>query len=144
MQIKILCPIVSVIALISSSPANAFFGNECKKPKASYEQQLASAKKLKKDAYNFTPQEKATYYLETRKKAEKSISECLKKKLLTRTECKAVYNLLDRYPGDAGLVHYDILAKSDIAFNTAYRIVLNNQKCFDPVLVVEAQRALGK
>jgi hypothetical protein len=142
MRLRIVGSVALVFTVVFAAPANAIFGNECKKPKASYEQQLALAKKLNKEAYQFTAQEKAANYTEQRKKYQKNLDQCIKQKSLTRTECKAVSDLFDKYPGD--LVHYDILAKSETAFNTAYRIVLNNQKCFDPVLVVKAQRALGK
>lgn len=142
MRLKIVGSIALVFSVVFSAPANAIFGNECKKPKTSYEQQLALAKKLKKEAYQFTAQEKASNYTEQRKKYEKNLDQCIKQKSLTRAECKAVSDLFDKYSGD--LVHYDILAKSETALNTANRIVLNNQKCFDPVLVVTAQRALGK
>lgn len=143
MLTKIATLVVLVITVVFATPANALFGNECKKPKASYEQQLSRAKTLNKSAYQFTPQEKATYFLEQRKTSERNLQTCLKDKKMTRIECKELTDLFASHPGTK-LVHQDILDEANKTFNTAYRIVLNNQKCFDPVLVVNAQRALGK
>ena len=143
MRLKIVGSVALVFSVVFAAPANAIFGNECKKPKVSYEQQLAIAKKLNKEAYQFTAQEKATYFLEQKKTSERNLKTCLKDKKMTRIECKELTDLFISHPGTK-LVHQDILDKANKTFNTAYRIVLNNQKCFDPVLVVEAQRALGK
>ena len=143
MSVKIVTAAVLVFAVVTSSPANAIFGNECKKPKTSYEQQLTRAKALNKSAYQFTPQEKSTYFLEQRRTSERNLKTCLKDKKMTRIECKELTDLFISHPGTK-LVHQDILDEANKTFNTAYRIVLNNQKCFDPVLVVNAQRALGK
>ena len=143
MQIRIVTATVLVFAVVTASPSNAIFGNECKKPKTSYEQQLARAKSLNKSAYQFTQQEKAAYFLEQRKSSERYLKSCLKDKKMTRAECKELTGLFISNPGTQ-LVHQDILDQANKTFNTAYRIVVNNQKCFDPVLVVEAQRALGK
>jgi hypothetical protein len=129
-----------LISVASSSPASALFGSECKKPKSSFSEQLALSKKLQKGAYDFTPQEKATFYLEQRKKKKRDLSNCLERNLLTTEECNAITNL----PPESGLVRTEILAQSRKALDTAYRIVLNNQKCFDPIIVVEAQRFRGK
>jgi hypothetical protein len=129
-----------LFAMISSSPASALFGSECRKPKSSFNEQFALSKKLNKAAYDFTAREKAAFYLEQRKKKETSFNNCLAEKLFSRSSCEALTNL----PPESGLVRSDILLKSERALNTAYRIVLNNQKCFDPIIVVDAQRFFGK
>jgi hypothetical protein len=129
-----------LFAMISSSPASALFGSECRKPKSSFNAHMALSKKLNKDAYKFSPREKAAFYRYQKKMDEQSLNICLEGKSLTREECKAISNL----PPDSGLVHTDILAQSRKALDTAYRIVINNKKCFDPLIVVDAQRFFGK
>ncbi len=129
-----------LFTIISSSPATALFGLECRKPKATFNDQFAQSKKLKKAAYDFTTAEKAAFYLQQRKKKKIDFSNCLKNKMFTRLNCEAFANL----PPESGLVRSDILLKSQKALDTAYRIVLNNQKCFDPIVVVEAQRFRGE
>jgi len=140
MKISRLITIGLLFAMISSSPASALFGSECRKPKSSNNEQMALSKKLNKDAYSFSPREKSAFYLYQRKMKERNLNTCLEGKSLTREECKAFINL----PPDGGLVHTDILAKSRNALDTAHRIVINNKKCFDPLIVVDAQRFFGK
>ena len=118
MKIPRLIAVGLLFAMISSSPASALFGSECRKPKSSFKEQLALSKKLKKEGYYISPKDQAAYELERKNT-----------KLLLPPEP----------PWD-----YGKLRKSEKAFDTAYRIVLNNPKCFDPVIVVEAQRMFDK
>lgn len=134
---------VVIFSTISNSSASALFGSECNKPKASYTNQITEAKSLRKAAYAVSARDKAAHYAEQTKRAEESFKTCLRNKLLTTSECKAL-NELAKKPSKMPLFYQGKLTESNLKFDTAYRIVLNNQKCFDPIVVVEAQRYLGK
>jgi hypothetical protein len=58
-------------------------------------------------------------------------------------DCK-LWSEISMSPSKMPLFYQEKMALANTSFNTAYRIVLNNQKCFEPVLVVTAQRFLGK
>ena len=134
---------ILVVSIVLASPASALFGSECKNPKGAYSQQIAKAKKFKALAYAISPEEKAAYYLKLRKQAEESLKTCLKNKRLTATECKAMSEMAVTSPRYR-LFNQEDMAQANQAYDTAYRVVLNNQKCFDSIVVVEAQRWLGK
>lgn len=132
-----------ILSIISASPANALFGSECKKPKTSYFQQHNQAQELKRAAYAVTPQDKASHYLREKKRAEAGLKICSQNNMFTEKECNAFYELAIK-TSKMPLFYQEKMSQANIRFNTAYRIVLNNQKCFDPIVVVEAQRFLGK
>jgi hypothetical protein len=134
---------ILLFAIISTSPASALFGSECKNPKGTYSEQITKAKKFKALAYAISSEEKAAYYLRLRRLSEESLKTCLKNKRLTATECKAMSEMAVTSPRYR-LFNQEDMAQANQAYDTAYRIVLNNKKCFDSIIVVEAQRWLGK
>lgn len=128
------------ITLATAQPVNALFGSECKKPKSSYEKyqstarmysaqavknKIANADKLKKDTAACNADFKSFAYARN-----KSI--VIKKK----ADCKLL-PLFDEYLYAQGTV------ESKNATKDSYQVVINNQKCFSPELVIEAQRRLG-
>ena len=128
------------ITLATAQPVNALFGSECKKPKVSYENyqsqarmysaqaakyKINNAEKLKKDTVACNADFKSFAYARNK-------SNVIKKK----TDCKWL-PLLDEYLYSQGTV------ESKNATKDSYQVVLNNQKCFSPELVIEAQRKLG-
>ena len=132
-----------IFSTISNSPASALFGSECNKPKAAYAKQINQAKSLKKAAYAVSAQDKAAHYSELKLRAEENFKTCIKMKLLTTSECKAIEELAKK-PSKSPLFYQEKLTEANLKFDTAYRIVMNNQKCFDPMLVVDAQRYLER
>jgi len=108
-----------LFSIIFAPSATALFGSECRKPKSLFTEQLALSKKLKKEGYYISPKNQAAY--DQKRKNKK---------------------LLDLPPEPP----WDTLKllKAEKALDTAYRIVLNNKKCFDPLIVVDAQRFFGK
>ena len=108
-----------LFAVISSSPASALFGSECRKPKSSFKEQLTLSKKLKKEGYYISPKEQAAY------------DQKIKNKKLIDLPPEPPWDTLK-------------LLKAEKSLDAAYRIVMNNQKCFDPLIVVDAQRFFGK
>lgn len=142
MKISKLIAVGLLFAMISSSPASALFGSECRKSKDAYSKEIYNAKKLKKAAYAVTPQEKAAHYLRQREQAKASLKTCLENRN-TMKDCK-LWSEISMSPSKMPLFYQEKMAQANARFNTAYRIVLNNQKCFDPIIVVDAQRFLGK
>jgi hypothetical protein len=136
--------LVLILHIIFAQSASALFGSECKKPKASYTQEMKNYEKFKKMAYTFSAADKATYEKQQSISREKDYQNCLKQKLLTSSECKAMKGLSAQLNNSSRLVRPEYEKSMSLSLDTAYRIVLNNQKCFDPTLVVKAQRALGK
>jgi hypothetical protein len=116
MKFKLMMVILTLFTITSTSPSVALFGLECRAPKSSFTEQLKLMLKLEKEGYYISPKAQAAYELE-KKRSDLPVA--------------PPYNYLK-------------LRKSEKAMDTAYRIVLNNQKCFSPVLVVTAQRFLGK
>ena len=128
-------------AVVFCQPANALFGSECKKPKASYENyqnqaqkfmsqanksQSANKEKLKKDLAFCKSDFKS--FIATRDKFEKQL-------IKSKKNC-GIMAIFDEYIFTPGY------AESSIATKNSYQVILNNQKCFSPELVIEAQRAL--
>ncbi len=136
--------LVLILHIMFAQSASALFGSECKKPKASYTQEMNNYSKFKKMAYTFSAAEKSAYDKQQSISREKSYQDCLKQKLLTVSECKAMKGLSAQLNNSSRLVRPEYEKSMTLSLDTAYRIVLNNQKCFDPTLVVKAQRALGK
>ena len=127
--------IVSAFILITvAQPANAIFGSECRSPKKSYANYLAQAKVLMaaEDKDSVIRWQAATQALKLCKSNPKkygdkrfSTSPCL------AYELNATKNPIPSY------------YKANIEVKNANQVILNNQKCFKPEQVVEAQRALG-
>ena len=136
--------ILFAINVLLANPASALFGSECKKPKASYQTEIANAAKYKNLAYSFTKAQKVDFFLKLSQQRAKVYKDCTSRKLLTVKECRAMKELQTKLDLNKTLTDVTYLDKMKFSLNTAYRIVLNNQKCFEPVLVVEAQRALGQ
>lgn len=133
-----------ILNIFAVQSANALFGSECKKPKASYSSEILAADKYKRLAYNFTAAEKKAFESKLKAAGEKNYKYCLSKKLLTKSECLAMKDIYGLFDTSSRMVRTEYETKMNLSLDTAYRIVLNNQKCFDPTLVVKAQRALGK
>jgi hypothetical protein len=119
MKFKSMMVILTFFTITSTSPSVALFGLECRAPKSSFTEQLKLWQKLKKEGYYISPKDQAAY--DQKRKNKKLI------------------DLPPEPPWDTRK-----LLRAEKAMDTAYRIVLNNQKCFSPVLVVTAQRYLGK
>lgn len=136
--------VVLISNLLFAQNANALFGSECKKPKSSYAKEMNNYFKFQKLAYNFSASEKSAYDKNQVSVREKSYQDCIKRKLLTVRECKAMKELSEQLYTSKNLVRPEYESSMKLSLDTAYRIVLNNQKCFDPSLVAKAQRALGK
>jgi arsenate reductase-like glutaredoxin family protein len=128
-------------AVVFSQPANALFGSECKKPKASYEKyqklaeefslqasksKAANKAKLNKDLASCRSDYKT--FISTRDKFEKSL-------IKSKNNC-GIMAIFDEY------LHTPGYAESSIATKNSHQVVVNNQKCFSPEVVIEAQRAL--
>lgn len=124
--------------------ANALFGSECKKPKSAYSSEILAADRYKRLAYDFTAAEKRAFNLKLKASSEKNYKDCLSKKFLTKSECLAMKDIHGLFDTSSRMVRIEYENKMKLSLDTAYRIVLNNQKCFEPTLVVKAQRALGK
>ena len=130
-----------LILITLAQPASALFNSECKKPKASYENyknqankfaqqanksRIANKEKLAKDLA-FCKSDFKTF-IATRDKFEKAL-------IKSKNNC-GIMAVFDEYlytPGSA---------ESSIASKNSYQVILNNQKCFSPELVIEAQRTL--
>lgn len=134
--------IASLLLVVTSQPTYAFFGSECKKPKASYENfqnqaqklmlqanksQSANKEKLKKDMAFCKSDFKS--FIATRDKFEKQL-------IKSKKNC-GLMSIFDEYLFTPGY------SESIQATKDSYQVVLNNQKCFSPELVIEAQRKLG-
>ena len=128
-------------AVVFCQPANALFGSECKKPKASYENYQSKAQKFMVQANESKAANKARLnkdlascrsdfkaFISTRDKFEKSL-------IKSKNNC-GIMAIFDEYIFTPGY------AESSIATKNSYQVILNNQKCFSPELVIEAQRAL--
>ena len=114
--------------------ANALFGSECKKPKASYSSEILAADRYKHLAYDFTATEKRAFNLKLKASSEKNYKDCLAKKFLTKSECLAMKDIYGLFDTSSRMVRIEYENKMKLSLDTAYRIVLNNQKCFEPSL----------
>lgn len=139
-KLKRLILLSIIFTITSAQSASALFGSECRAPKSSYS--------------NY--QKQALSYKAQSEKAAVQIAEKLKKDLIA---CKADYKsfayatnrtnliknksncgylpLLDEYLYIPGTIEKNTATKN------SYQVVVNNQKCFSPELVIEAQRALN-
>jgi len=135
--------LITVLGLTSSSVSSA---SSCAQIRKSYERQLVV---YKKELAKYTPL-KAIYdspsskALRDRKQSNlrKELAICQSKPESQQPEfgCIADWN--------AKSVQVTNLGKPDatkhlFALDNAQRIVLNNKKCFDPIIVAEIQRARG-
>jgi hypothetical protein len=139
---KLLVVCLTTLSLTVMHPANALFNSECKKPKASYEKYQRQIKKFslqanQEAAINKTRLNKDIAFCTSDYKSFISTRDKYVKQLIkSKNNCSAIA-LFDEYritPGAA----YSYRATKD-----SYQVVLNNQKCFSPELVIEAQRKLG-
>lgn len=132
--------VASLILVATAHPTNALFGSECKKPKASYENyqskarmysaqaaknKIANADKLKRDTAACNADFKSFAFARNKSIVIKKKADCI------------MLPLFDEYLYAQGTV------ESKNATKDSYQVVLNNQKCFSPELVIEAQRKLG-
>jgi hypothetical protein len=137
-KLKILSFVI-IFSIVCAQPASALFGSECRKPKASYEnykkeaqrfktlsisQELANKEKLKKAIATCNADFKSYAYATKRTNVIKKKSDC---------GMLPLFNEFLIVPAT-----YESMTASE----NAYRVVINNQKCFSPELVIEAQRAL--
>ena len=111
--------------------ANALFGSECKKPKSSYANEIVAYNKFKRLAYDFTSAEKKAYVQQQRASSERNYKDCRAKKLLTKSECKAMKEFYIAFNTPSRMVRTEYEKKMKLSLDTAYRIVVNNQKCFE-------------
>ena len=142
MRIRII-PLVLGFAVVFCQPANALFGSECKKPQSSYENYLKQSKKLevKISKDSAAKSYELTKVLNLCKADFKAFTSNLtkdeKQLMKSKKDCSAISPLFDKY---RILVDWP---KWQQTINDSYQVVLNNQKCFSPELVIEAQRKLG-
>ena len=130
------------ISIATAQPVNSLFGSECKKAKASYKNyqnqaqqfmlqanksQIANKEKLKKDLAFCKSDFKS--FIATRDKFEKQL-------IKSKKNC-GIMSVFDEYLFTPGY------GESIRASKDSYQVILNNQKCFSPELVIEAQRKLG-
>ena len=138
MKIKIISLTLGFV-VVFCQPANAFFGSECKKPKASYEN-------YRKEFANLQPQI-VTQKTANKERLVKAIASCKadyksyafankRTEVITSKSKCGMLPLFDEFLSvPAEFAAY-------LANKNSYQVILNNQKCFSPELVIEAQRAL--
>ena len=127
------------LTLVFPQPVNALFGSECKKPKASFENYRKDFSRLQTQV--------ATQKTSNKKKLVKAIASCKadfrayalatkRTELITSKSDCGVLVLVDEF------LSVPAEFSAQIANQNSYQVILNNQKCFSPELVIEAQRAL--
>lgn len=151
---KKLLTLVLVFLISSQNPAEALFGSECKKPKstvASLEKQINSSQKSLNSANSKQSRIWRTVVLTDAMRKErykscmapstgiqfgeeicrgmlapypKTVQECS----VSNSECSEVANLI-----------YSLTTKIEKIKNDQAQVIVNNQKCFDPLVVVRAQ-----
>jgi len=141
--VKFSLVILAVWTLCFVQPANAVFHSECKKPKVSYENYLKQIKELEVKV----SKDKAAKSYELRKVLNlcktdfkaftSSLTKSEKQLIKSRKDCFEASPLFDKY---RILVDWP---KWQQTIKDSYQVILNNQKCFSPELVIEAQRKLG-
>lgn len=133
-----------IIALFSTSPAEALFGSECKKPKATYAQYLSSSKALEvkeRDAKKKFDVQKDADFKRCLKNPSTFLTEKgLSKKSYPRTSvgCEFWKFSSPGYPlsiFSGGKSAYE-------EYKNAMLIVTNYKKCFDPSVYIEAVKWL--
>lgn len=139
MKIKIISLTLGFV-VVFCQPANAFFGSECKKPKASYEN-------YRKDFANLQPQI-VTQKTANKERLAKAIASCradFKSYALAtkRTEVITSKSKCEMMPLFNEFLSVPAEFAAYLANKNSYQVILNNQKCFSPELVIEAQRALN-
>ena len=134
----------SVVILVSISPAEALFGSECKKPKATYAQYLSSSRALQvKEAKAQSDANKKTdleYFRCTQNPKvfllEKKLDD---KKLFPRNKAGCdMWKIFFR--GGVPFVQGAKTAVED--YKNAMLIVTSYKKCFDPSVYIEAVKWL--
>lgn len=131
------------ISIATAQPVNSLFGSECKKPKASYENYLKQIKKLevkvsKDNAAKSYELRKVLNLCKTDFKAFTSALTKSEKQLIkSKKDCFEASPLFDKYRILKDWPQWRQTIKD------SYQVILNNQKCFSPELVIEAQRKLG-
>ena len=121
------------ILITVAQPANAIFGSECRSPKKSHSNYLAQAKILMaaEDKDSVIRWRAATQALELcRSNPKKYGDKRFSSSLCLAYELNATKKPIPNY------------YKANFEIQNANQVILNNQKCFKPEQVVEAQRAL--
>jgi len=145
-------------SLISASPASALFGLECREPKSVVSKLDKDIKS--KEAYVLKLRQRQNGYLKlvtlTPAMREDKYKSCRKpvngvsfsheicKSYLTypnnELQCVVAQNRCNQVAKEIYNRDLDLDSVRDMR----NRVVLNNQKCFDPLIVVDAQRFFGK
>jgi hypothetical protein len=125
-----------VLILVSISPAEALFGSECKKPKATYAQYLSSSKSLQIQEANTQARAREQKEQEYRRCLKNRKAFFLEKKISDKTLSCELWKLLYDVP---------IAPRAKTAFEeykNAMLIVTSYKKCFDPSVYIEAVKWL--
>ena len=133
-----------ILVLVAASPAEALFGSECKKPKATYAQYLSSSKKLQI--------KEAGAQAAARTKADSDFFRCTlnPKAFLLEKNLKDTKTFPRNREGCSmwkifygGGVPYYAGAKTAVEeYKNAMLIVTSYKKCFDPSVYIEAVKWL--
>ena len=140
MRIKVISLALG-FAVVFCQPANALFGSECKKSKASYENYQSQAQKFalqanESKAANKEKLRKDIAFCQSDFKSFISTRDKYQKQLIKTKKSCGTMALFDEYLFTPGYGEYALATKN------SNQVVVNNQKCFSPELVIEAQRAL--
>jgi hypothetical protein len=156
--VKRILALAIIICFWLASPANALFGSECKEPKKvvkKFDQdiQVEVSNLLKLEQRQSSYLKLVTLTPEMRKEKYKdcmtpkngiSFGHKICRSYLTfpnnEYRCIVSQSKCNQVATDI----YDQKNSLDSLRDTRNQVIFNNQKCFDPVLVVEAQRYLGK
>ncbi len=158
MRISRLIVVGLIISINSLSPASALFGLECREPKnvvSNLDKEIKS-----KEAYILKLQQRHNGYLKlvtlTSAMREEKYKSCRKpvngvsfsheicKSYLTYPSNELQCTVSQTRCNQVAKEIYDRGLKLDLVRDTRSRVILNNQKCFDPIVVAEAQRLSGK
>ena len=158
MRISRLIVVGLIVSINSLSPASALFGLECRESKnvvSQLDKEIDS-----KEAYILKLQQRQDRYLKfvtlTPAMRQEKYKSCRKpvngipfsheicKGLLTHPSNEFQCTVSQTRCNQVAKEIYDQGLKLDLVRDTRSRVILNNQKCFDPIVVAEAQRLSGK